>query len=127
MTTEAKPKMNTYQSTYADAKALYETIKDQRDEAYKPLFAAHKAGQLTNEALIDRQCDVDRDLHLWEAFDVLRQAEELLIGWAKDEIKAAYPGQYEQIAPAFQKPIYSLKLHNKLVDLCFRLQPKGID
>lgn len=110
--------MNAKQETYATLKALYET-----------LTAQMAAGMKQHEALLNTDEGIEEYYNIEEQFDIqlgvtkaknaLLKAENEMIAWSKGVMERKHAAQFKQVAWLYESKC--LDVHQKLVDLSFRL------
>lgn len=88
------------QLNYVKAKALYDTLKAR---------------------YVTEGQQVVEETQFWAAVDARLEAEKALIEWARNFLQTHRPQEYARVKDAFEKPIYSGGIRQKLVNICFRL------
>lgn len=124
-TLPVKPKgMSQAQYTYAMAKAAFDTI----DAEYNRRADELKAGlDFTDDAAPDRYGDtliaMQEELGLSKAWNLLREAEDLLLDWAREETKKSPMfNQHPEVLEAFGERGRRHPHRKTLVDICFKMQ-----
>lgn len=121
-------KFHKTQMNYIKAKALFETIQKAVDETMAPydhLLETATDESFEQHALIHVQ--TEHQLGYWDAFNLLREAEEALMDWAINKIKRdpVARGQEEVISiviNAWKSKKLLPSQRASLVDICARLR-----
>ncbi len=89
-------------------------------------YAVAKALYDTHDAIKVSEADqAEYEKKYWQLLDIKIKAEKELIEWGRDLLKTRSPIQYEAVKQCFEKPIYNVALRQRLIDLCFRVNPSS--
>lgn len=116
--------MNINQRNYAKAKALFDTLKAEKDAFMKP--HKHLLDRNASEADIEKYFEIEThwefEHNYWNTFDLLTQAENAMIAWGRSIIESQFPARAKEVEKVWDSPLVSVR--RKVVDLTFHLDAK---
>jgi hypothetical protein len=117
--------MHRLQRRYAVAKAMHDTLQADVRAHHAALWKAapDDMDEQTMEAICGQEIEFETQIGYLAAGDALRDAEQAMIEWGREEALSlpCTPDERQQIADLFEKGPRMVAIRQKLVDLVFRL------
>lgn len=120
--TATRNRLSPIQADYVNAKARFDTIEDIRRKRFAEIPEIETEDDIDTH--VDAEMAIEAALNYTVVIDALRVAEDVLIDWAADKVKAAHGPEHEVWAklPQMRR---SITIRPKLIELCMKLDPRS--
>lgn len=112
--------MSQAQKEYAAAKAAFEAARTERNRRMEP---HHPLLDTDLEQYVDLEIAVENELHYDDLRTALMAAENAMIEWAHETIKALpqYRNHVADMQIVFERGVKHFKIRQQIIDTCYAL------